>query len=810
MLQNYLKIAWRNLRKHKFYSFLNIFGLSLGLASCLLITLYVVDELSYDRSFDHAERIYRVNSDIRFGGADLNLAVAPDPLAFTLKKDYPQIEQVVRIRESGSMLVRRAEVSENLKEDHVVYTDSTFFKVFSLPLLMGDPEKALKDPHTVVISKHDAAKYFGNENPIGKPLLVDNKETYTVTGVMQNVPSRSHMRDVNMLLSMSSYEDSRRNDWGSHNYNTYLLLREGVDPKQFEKNFETVLRKYTDKWLRGFLGASLDEVRKSGNYLHYTLIPLTDIHLLSDRTAEINANGNIQYVYIFAIVAVFLLAIACVNFMNLATARSANRAKEVGVRKALGSERSALVNQFLTESVMLSFFSLALAIVMAYFSLPFFNNLASKQIAFPIANVWFWLVVLLTGGIVGVLAGSYPAFFLSAFTPLKVLKNTINLQGKRSGFLRNALVVFQFVISVMLIVGTGVIYRQLNYIQTKKLGFNKDQMLIVNDAYALENQINAFKDQVLQIPNVKRGTVTSFLPTPSNRTDHTFFPAGQMQQDKGINMQKWAVDLDFVGTLGLEMKTGRAFQQDFPSDSTGIIINESAAKVLGYKDPIGKKIFGFEDAALTQKVTYTIIGVVKNFHFESLRKNIGALSLVLYKSSGSVVFRLNGGDAVRTVGQVEALWKKMAPGQPFNYRFMDQDFENVYRSEQRVGQIFITFATISIIIGCLGLFGLSAYTAERRTKEIGVRKVLGASVSNIVALLSKDFLTLILIAIAIGSPIAWFAMNSWLSDFAYHIDISWWMIASAGLLAIVIALLTVSFQSIKAALMNPVKSLKSE
>ncbi len=810
MLKNYLKIAWRNLRKHKFYSFLNIFGLSLGLASCLLITLYVVDELSYDRSFANADRIFRVNADIRFGGADMSLAVAPDPLAFTLKKDYPQVEEVVRLRENGSQLVRRPDATENLKEERVLYADSTFFKVFSVPMLEGDPYTALRNPQSVVISETDARKYFGDASAMGKPLLVDNSSTYTVTGVMADIPARSHLRDVNMLLSMSSYEDSRRNDWGSHNFNTYILFREGVNARQFEQNFETVLQKYTAKWLKGFLGATLEEVRKSGNYLNYTLIPLTDVHLHSDRTAEVNANGNIQYVYIFAVVAVFLLAIACVNFMNLATARSANRAKEVGVRKALGSERSALVGQFLTESVMLSFFSLALAIFMAYLALPLFNNLASKLIEFPVANGWFWLAVLLTGGMVGLMAGSYPAFFLSAFTPLKVLKNTIELEGRGSGYLRNALVVFQFVISVMLIVGTGVIYRQLNYIQTKKLGFDKDQMLIVNDAYALDKQVNAFKEQVLQIPNVASGTVSSFLPTPSSRTDHTFFPEGQMQQDKGINMQKWAVDNDFVKTLGLEIKAGRAFQEEFPSDSTGIVINESAAKVLGYKEPIGKKIFGYEDAALTKKVTYTIIGVVKNFHFESLRKNIGALSLILYKSSGSVVFRMNGGDVPRTVAQVEALWKKMAPGQPFNYRFMDQDFDNVYRSEQRVGQIFITFATISIIIGCLGLFGLSAFTAERRTKEIGVRKVLGASVANIVALLSKEFIKLILIAIVIGSPIAWFGMNHWLSDFAYHVDLAWWMFAAAGLLAILIALVTVSFQSIKAALMNPVKSLKSE
>lgn len=810
MLKNYLKIAWRNLRKHKFYTFLNIFGLSLGLASCLLITLYVVDELSYDRSFANADRIFRINADIRFGGADMALAVAPDPLAFTLKKDYPQIEQVVRLRENGSQLVRRADAVENLKEEHVFFVDSTFFKVFSVPLLQGDPNTALRNPQTVVISETDARKYFGDTNPMGKALMIDNSVAYTVTGVMQDLPAQSHMRDVNMMLSMSSTEESGRNAWGSHNFNTYILFREGVDAKQFERNFETVLQKYTSKWIKSFLGSTLDEVRKTGNYLVYTLMPLTDIHLHSDRTAEINPNGNIQYVYIFGVVAIFLLAIACVNFMNLATARSANRAKEVGVRKALGSERSSLVSQFLTESIMLSFFSLALAILIAYLALPLFNNLASKQIQFPFTNVWFWSVLLLTGGIVGVLAGSYPAFFLSAFQPLKVLKNTIELDGKGSGYLRNALVVFQFVISVMLIVGTGVIYRQLNYIQTKKLGFNKDQMLIVNDAYALDNQVKAFKEQVLQLPNVESATVTSFLPTPSSRTDHTFFPVGQMQQDKGLNMQKWLVDYDFVKTLDLKMASGRAFDESFPSDSTGIVINEAAAKVLGYPDPIGKKIFGYEDAALTKRVDYTIIGVVKNFHFESLRKNIGALSLILYRSSGSVVFRMKGGDAPRTVAQVEALWKKMAPGQPFNYRFMDQDFDNVYRSEQRVGKIFITFATISIIIGCLGLFGLSAFTAERRTKEIGVRKVLGASVANIVALLSKEFIKLIIIAIVIGSPIAWFGMNHWLSDFAYHVDLAWWMFAAAGLLAIIIALLTVSFQSVKAALMNPVKSLKSE
>ena len=809
MLKNYLKIAWRNLRKHHFYTFLNVFGLSLGLSSCLLITLYVVDELSFDRSFADADRIYRINSDIKFGGAEMKLAVAPDPMAFTLAKDYPQLEAVTRLREDGSSLVRRTGATENLKEELVVFADSTFFKMFSVPLLAGDSRKVLSEPNTMIISERDAKKYFGNEDPLGKTLLLDNSKTYTVTGIMANIPIHSHFTAMNMLLSMSSNPESRQDNWGSHNFNTYLKLREGVNAAEFEKNFEVVIKKYTGQWVQRIMGASLDDLAKSGSYIRYTLMPLTDIHLRSDRTAEISSNSNIQYIYIFSVVAVFLLVIACVNFMNLATARSANRAKEVGVRKALGSERSSLISQFLTEAIMLSFLSLILAIVLANVALPFFNNLANAQIVFPFKSAIFWSIALAMGVVVGILAGSYPAFFLSAFKPLKVLKSSVELEGK-GGYLRNSLVVFQFMISVMLLIGTGVIYKQLNYIQTKKLGFNKEQVLIVKNAYALDHQSHTFKEEILKLPNVENATVSSYLPTPSSRSDNSFFPEGQLQQDKGLNMQKWEVDYDFVKTLDLRMKDGRAFDQSFPSDSSGIIINETAAKVLGYANPIGKKIFEMENPNTQKQQLYTILGVVKNFHFESLRRNIGALSLVLKPSYGLVAVRLKGGDYAHTVGQVEKLWKRMAPGQPFNYRFMDEDFDNEYRSEQRVGQIFIIFAAISIIIGCLGLFGLSAYTAERRTKEIGVRKVLGASVSNIVGLLSKDFIKLVLLAILFGSPIAWYAMNRWLQDFAYHIDIAWWMFAAAGFLAIVIALVTISFQSIKAALMNPVRSLRSE
>ncbi|WP_247233090.1 ABC transporter permease [Telluribacter sp. SYSU D00476] len=809
MIQNYLKIAWRNLQKHRFYSFLNIFGLSLGLASCLLITLYVIDELSYDRFFDKADRIYRVDADIKFGGPEMKLAVAPDPMAFTIKIDYPQVEAATRLRENGSYLVRRTGQTGNIREDKVTFADSTFFDVFSIPMVAGDPKTALTEPNTLVLSERAARKYFGNESPLGKTLLLDNEHTYRVTGVMTTIPSNSHLADLNMLLSMASRAESRQNNWGAHNFSTYLVLQEGVKGAQFARNLETILEKYTGPWVKGFMGSSLDDLKKAGNYIRYSLIPITDIHLHSDRMAELSVNGNIQYVYIFSVIAVFLLLIACVNFMNLATARSSNRAREVGVRKALGSERSSLVAQFLTEAMLLSFISLALALVLAYLAMPFFNQLASKQLEVPTVSPYFWAILLMTGAGVGLLAGSYPAFFLSGFQAIKVLKGKLVLEG-RGGQLRNTLVVFQFMISVMLIIGTIVIFRQLNYIQTKTLGFNKEQVLLIDNAYALGTQTDAFKQETLNLPQVESSTISYYMPTPSSRSDNTFYPEGQ-QQDKGMSMQNWPVDHDYVRTLNLEIVAGRDFSRDFPSDSLGMLVNESAVKLLGFTgNPIGKKVMTLFGPNPEDQIAYTIIGVVKNFHYESLRKNIGPVSMVLGRSPGIIALKLKTDDMMASVASVEQLWKRMAPGQPFEYRFMNDDFDKEYRAEQRVGQIFVTFALLSILIGCLGLFGLAAYTAERRTKEIGVRKVLGASIGDIVTMLSRDFMKLVLIAIVIASPIAWYAMNRWLSDFAFKVDIQWWIFVAAGLLAVGIALLTVSFQSIKAALMNPVKSLKSE
>ncbi len=808
MLRNYLKIAYRNLRKNTFYSFLNIFGLSLGLASCLLITLYVVNEMSYDRFFENADRIYRIDANLKFGGPETKVALVPDPMAYTLKKDYPQVEAATRLRGIGSHMVRRNEEANNLTENNVAFADSTFFQVFSVSLLTGNPKTALTEPYTMVLSERGAEKYFGSDDPVGKSLLLDNDRTYRVTAVMGTIPTNSHFHDLEMLLSMASWPESREGAWLSHNFATYITLEEGAQAAVFEKNFDTVLEKYIGPAVMNMMGATLEDMKKSGNYLNYSLIPLTDIHLYSNRTGEFGVSGNIQYVYIFSIVAIFLLLIACVNFMNLATARSASRAREVGVRKALGSERSALVLQFLLESMLLSFISVGLSLVLASLALPLFNQLAGQDLTLPVSSPVFWGILLLAGGVVGLLAGSYPAFLLSGFQTIKVLKGGTTGAGG-SSWLRNGLVVFQFMISVMLIVGTLVIYRQLNYIQTKALGFNKEEVLILDNTYALGNQANAFRQEMLALPNVEIGTVTSFLPTPSTRSTNSFFPEGK-SGDKGTNMQYWGTDYDYVKTLGMEIVAGRDFSRDFPSDSSGILINETAVKLLGFSDPIGKRVTVVSGEGSANRHTYKIVGVVKNFHFESLRSNIGALSMVLSPGGGSMAFRMKTDNVQASIEKTESLWKKMAPGQPFAYRFMNDEFDNVYRSEARVGRVFITFALLSILIGCLGLFGLVTFTAEQRVKEIGVRKVLGASVGSIVALLSKDFLKLVLVAIVIASPIAWYAMNTWLEDFAYKIDISWWIFALAGLLAVGIALLTVSFQAVKAALMNPVKSLRSE
>jgi putative ABC transport system permease protein len=809
MFRNYLKIAWRNLVRNKAYSFINIAGLATGLACFILISLYVIDELSYDRYNEKADRIFRVESDIAIGGSSLKLAVASDPMGETLKRDYPEVEAYTRFHANYSRLVRKG--NDFISEDNVVHADSTLFDVFTLPLVEGDPKKALTDPQSVVISEKAAKKYFGRTDVVGRSMEIKEGENhiFKVTAVMKDIPKTSHFR-FDFIFSMHNVNYQFGN-YLSNNFPTYIVLRKGTDPKKFEGYFKQIIQKYILPQAKQFMQInSMDEFEKAGNKLDIFLTPLTSIHLHSDKIGELGSNSSIQYVYIFGAVAIFILLIACINFMNLSTARSANRSREVGIRKVLGGERTALIKQFLVESIITVFIALIFAVAIASLVIPLFNDIAAKEIAIrSLFTPQFIIFLLLLPIIVGSLAGSYPAFFLSSFRPIAVLKSKLNTGTKRSGF-RSVLVVFQFAISVILIVGTIIIYKQLNFIQNKKLGFNRDQVLVIWNTMATgEHSAIIFRDEVLKLSGVKNGSIAGFLPVANSaRSDNTFSTEAVMNTHNALNMQTWRIDQNYLATLGMELAQGRNFSKEFGTDSTAIIINETAKNLLGLKDPIGKSLYSVDPNG--PPTAYKIIGVVKNFNFESMRSNIGPLCFQLGNANWAVAFKISSNDIPGLIGQIQSKFKSVLPGMPFSYGFLDDSFDDMYRTEQRVGKVALIFAVLTIMIACLGLFGLATYMAEQRTKEIGVRKVLGASVNSIINLLSKDFLKLVCIALVIAVPAAWLLMSKWLQNFAFRINIPWWAFVVAGVITVMIAVLTTSFQAIKAAIANPVRSLRSE
>lgn len=812
MLRSYIKIAWRNLLKNKTFSLINIFGLAVGLGCFILIALYVLDELSYDRFYPDAKNTYRIHSDIRFGGTDLNLAVSSDPFGATLKKDYPEVEQYVRFYAgSGRKFIKHG--SETIIENRTAYVDSTYFDVFPRPMLAGNPKTALNEPNSVALSASAAKKYFGTTDALGKTLQVgvNDQTTYKVTAVYADMPANSHFH-FECLFPMENVTDYSFGNYLSHNFQTYVRLREGADPRALEAKFPDLINRYILPQASQFMEIkSMADFEKSGNRLAYSLMPLTDVHLHSDRMAELEVNGNVQYVYVFGVVALLLLIIACINFMNLSTARSANRAREVGIRKVMGTERSTLIGQFMAESTLTSCLAFAFGVGLAVIALPYFNELAGKEFHLSTLFQPRYLFFLLSLPIVvGLLAGYYPAFFLSSFRPIEVLKSKLNAASSKSNF-RNALVTVQFSISLLLIIATVIVYKQLNYIQSKNLGFNKDQVLIVNATSALEDNKEAFKNEIKQLNGVKGACYAGYLPVEnSSRSDNTFSTTAVLDAKTGFNMQVWNVDYDYIPTLGMEIAKGRNFSQQYGTDSTGLVINETAAKMLGPGDPIGKKLYSSTGNSSEETLAYTIVGVVKNFHYQSLRENVGPLAMRLGFNRWETAFKVNMSEAPNLLAQIEGKWKQMAPGMPFRYQFLDQAFDEMYRAEQRIGTVALCFAFLTILIACLGLFGLVTYMTEQRTKEIGIRKVLGASVTGITALLAKDFLRLVLLAILIASPLAWYLMKQWLANFAFRINIEWWMFVGAGVLAILIAFVTIGWQSMRAALANPIKSLRSE
>jgi len=811
MISNYFKIAWRNLIKNKFFSLINIFGLAIGLCSFLLISLYILDELSYDKHFKNADRIYRINSDILFGGTSLKLSQSSDPMGAVLKKDYHQVEQYTRIyTNEGGDFVRKG--NQYVFEDRIAYADSTFFDMFSIPVIEGDPATALDAPNSVVINETMARKYFNSAYAVGKTLEfgATEKTIFTIKAVYKDIPENTHF-NFDMIFSMDNVSYGFGN-FLSHNFSTYIRLTPETDYRSFDEKFISVTDKYILPQAKQFMDInSMDDFKKSGNDLRYSLFPMKDIHLRSDRSFEINTGGNIQYIYIFGAVAIFLLIIACINFMNLSTARSSSRAKEVGIRKVLGTEKLTLIWQFIAESAMTSYIALLLAIIMIAVVLPVFNDISAKSIhAMDLFKVNFLPLLLLLPMLTGLLAGYYPAFFLSSFKPVEVLKSKLNA-GLAGSKLRNILVVFQFAVSLILIISTIIVYQQLEYIQTKNIGFDKDQVLVLDETYALNGNQEAFKNDILQLAGVKHGSQSQYLPVSnSSRNDNTFSKEAFMTEKNGINMQVWKIDYDYIPTLGMELAGGRNFSKEFGADSNAVIINETTAKMLGYDDPVGKYIYTSDGNSSNQGIALSIIGVVKNFHFETLKEDIGPLCFRLGQKPNGMIFKISGASMAQIVSQIESKWKKMAPDMPFSYRFLDDSFDEMYRGEMRIGKVAMIFSFLTIMIACLGLFGLVTFMTEQRVKEIGIRKVLGANELSIIHLILKDFLKLVFISILIGSPLAYYFMHNWLQDFAYRINIEWWIFTASGFVAIVITLITVSYQAIKAALMNPVKSLKSE
>ncbi|WPU91081.1 ABC transporter permease [Mucilaginibacter sabulilitoris] len=807
MLKNYFKTAIRSLRKNTGFTAINILGLSVGLATCLLIVFYVIDEVGYDRFNKKADRIMRVNFEIKFGGNHSRYAQTMAPLAQVLKTEFPNVETTLRLKGRGGVHVKKG--NENIQEDRIVYSDPALFDVFTLPIINGNAATALVEPNSAVITESTAKKYFDQTDVVGKTLVLNDHENYKITGVIKDIPKQSHF-NYDFFLSMSTLGESRETTWLSNNFNTYVLLKPGVDYKKFNAQLPPMMRRHINVELQSVVHLTTDEFEKAGNFFKMDVTPLTDIHLYSDKIGELGHNGNIMYIYIFSAIAIFILLIACVNFMNLSTARSSNRAREVGVRKVLGSPRGSLIAQFLAESILVTFVSTLIAVLMAWAFLPLFNQVASKELAITLHSlIWLVPVMIAVSLVIGCLAGFYPAFFLSAFQPVDVLKGKLST-GFKGGMLRSFLVVFQFSISIILIIGTLVIYNQLKYIQNKNLGYDRNQILIVKNTGALGNQAKIFKQEVKQLPGVDDATLTGYLPTADYRNTSALFQDPTLDQKRGILPQVWSVDEDYLRTLNIKVVSGRNFSTQLHTDSSAVIVNETAVRLMGLKSPLNKPIYRPMDSGGKTIKKFNIIGVVKDFHFSSLRDNISPVTLFLEDNYDALSVRTNGKNAPALISAIESKWKSLLPNQHFAYSFMDQDFDATYRTEQRIGKISVIFTSLAIAIACLGLFGLAAYAAEQRTKEIGIRKVLGADVSVIVAMLTKDFIKLVFIAILISSPVAWYFMHQWLQGFAYRVNFQWWIVALAGIGAILIAFLTISFQSIKSALANPVNSLKNE
>ncbi|MGI8952365.1 MAG: ABC transporter permease [Chitinophagaceae bacterium] len=804
MLKNYFQIAFRNLKKNKVFSFINIFGLAIGLTCFMLIAVFVYNELNYDKYPADAKIIYRVILSVTGNGDVAVYPMVDAAVGEGMKNAFPEIKASTRITPAIDFVKYN---DKQFKEEHLAFADSNFLQFFSIPLIEGNAETALVQPNSVVISKAFAKKYFGNENAIGKSLLIGtNNSPYKITGVIDKVPDNSHFH-FDAFLSLSTFHITNET-WSNLGYYTYLLLNKNTNPKTLEAKFPQLVAKYVVPEVQHDMGVSLAEAQKSVNTFIFSLQPLTDIHLYSNTKYELEPNGDIQYVYIFSALAIFILLLACVNFTNLSTARAVKRAREVGIRKVMGSIKKQLIFQFLTESVFLTFFAMICSYVLIFLLLPYFSQLANKTVSFGFFFSWQSMLVMFSVSfIAGILAGIYPAFFLSSFNTIKVLKGS-SPQGSRRKPLRSSLIVFQFFVSTALIIATIIVYQQLHYMQNKKLGYDKNQVLFLPDAKLLDNNQVAFEQQLLQNNRVVSATISRSVPGGEIIDGTEIYPKNENGNGNGteIHANIYHVDYDYLRTLGIHLLQGRNFSKDFGTDSAGIVINEAAVRELGWTNDnaVGKTI------VRSGQKEFKVIGVVADFNYASVKQKIAPIMMMLGRNLGGLIIKIKTNNVTGFLYDLKKQWSSFNPAGPLEYNFLDEKFSALYASEQRTQQIFSAFAVLAIIIASLGLFGLSAFVIEQRTKEIGIRKVLGASIKNVLLLVSKEFLLLVIIAFVISIPVTWWAMNLWLQDFAYRININAWVFAIAGTAVVLIALLTVSFQAIKAAIANPVRSLRTE
>ena len=797
MFKNYVKTALRNLKKNKSYSLINIAGLAIGMAVSFLILLFVVNELTYDRFHEKSQNIYRLAGRLETEGRILDIPSMPGPLGPALVNQFPEVIHAVRLQGCGNRIV--AYEDKLFEESEIYCVDVGLFDIFSIDVIKGNPESFLQAPFNLIMTEEIADKYFGEEDPIGKMVRFDSKDVYTVTGVVKKMPENSHFK-FDMLISFSTLEKIGRNpnQWMNFNYYTYIELQEhfpviGLSKKYYE-----------------FLWANIpDQIKQLGIKLDLILQPLASIHLHSHLMEELQPPGNLAYIRIFTTIALFILLIACINFMNLATAQSAHRAKEVGMRKVLGAHRRKLISQFLGESLLLSMISLIFAVFLIILLLPLFNQLINKELVYhPLQNWQLSIGLVGITSLVGMISGAYPAFFLSSFVPLEVLKARFKA-GKSHRFFRNGLVSLQYTISIVLICSTIVIFFQLNFIKHRSLGFNQEQVAVLPLGGQAAQKYGVFKTEILGLPGVKNAACSSLVP--ASGSDETYFTFEGFSEENRQVLPFMEIDEDYLETMGMTLSLGRNFSKNFPSDNRALILNETLAQQLGWENPIGKtvKMTDVVDRKFVE-IPYTVIGVVKDFHFESLHQKIRGHIMKMLGKPNKISVKLNPENLPEILSRMQAIWQEIEPGRPFQYTFMDDTFDRLYRTEERLGQIFIAFTLIAIFVACLGLFGLASFATEQRTKEIGIRKVLGASVSHVVTLLSRDFTKWVVLANIAAWPIAYFAMSKWLQGFAYRIQLDFWIFLLSGFIALVIALLTVSSRTVKVAVSNPVDSLRYE